>query len=102
MNTNERHSFMAERLAQFIGLMTHPGANDPADRREMCMTLMMDVFIGLGIVTEDFDIIERSAYDHFANEFTSSIQTVLRSFGIPEDDIPQWNGSTGIDWNVQE
>ena len=100
MNEQEQHTFLALRLAQFIGLMPQPGANAPKDRREICMTLMMDIFIGLGIVTEDFDIINRSKYDHFANEFTQGIQNVLREFGIPEDDIPQWNGSTGIDDNM--
>ena len=100
MNEQERHTFLAVRLAQFIGLMTHHGADDAHDRREICMTLMMDVFIGLGIVTEDFDIISRSKYDHFANEFTAGIQNVLREFGVPEDDIPLWNGSDGIDGNM--
>jgi len=89
---NARHVVLAQRLSQFIGLMTHPGANDPADRRELCLTMMIDLFIGLGLINDSSEVIDRAAYDAFVAEFTSGIQNVLREFGVPEDDIPQWNG----------
>ena len=89
---NSRHVVLAQRLSQFIGLMTHPGANDPADRRELCLTMMIDLFIGLGLINDSSEVIDRAAYGAFVAEFTSGIQNVLREFGVPEDDIPQWNG----------
>lgn len=101
MNDLERQAFLANRLAQFVGLMTHDGANDPVDRRELCFSLLMDVFIGLGFVSNatEFKVINREGYDNFSNEFTSGIRDVLRQFGVPEDDIPQWNGMDGIDYS---
>ena len=91
-----RHVILAQRLSQFVGLMTHPGSDDTTTRRELCLTMMIDLFIGLGLVNDDFEVIDRAAYEAFADEFTKGIQNVLRDFGIPEDDIPQWNGIDGL------
>ena len=91
-----RHAVLAQRLSTFIALMSHPGAADPTDRRELCLTMMIDLFVGLGLVNSKYEVVDREAYDAFANEFTQGIQNVLRDFGIPEDDVPQWNGIDGL------
>ena len=91
MLPHSRHTVFAERFAQFIGLMTHPGANDPNSRRGLCVELITDIYQLLGMIDAEYSVISREAFDEFNEEFTSGIRKILREFGIPEDDLPSWN-----------
>ena len=57
-----RHAVLAQRLSTFIALMSHPGADDPTDRRELCLTMMIDLFVGLGLVNSKYEVVDREAY----------------------------------------